>query len=109
MSKVKINGKDYTVPELTFRHLPMMEKCGLTLKDMTSSRYIFTTVEVFTAIVCEWEIEQADYLLEQHILGGGNVLTIYDAFMDAMRDSGFFKTLLERGEKKKALAENKNN
>ena len=109
MSKVKINGKNYDVPELSFRHLPVMEKCGLTLKDMTSSRYIFTTVEVFTAIVCQCDIEQADYLLEQHILGGGNVLTIYDAFMDAMRDSGFFKTLLERSEKKKALAENENN
>lgn len=109
MSKVKINNKDYEVPELTFRHLPMMEKCGLTLKDMLSSRYMFTTAEVFTAIVVECEIEQADYLLEQHILGGGTILPIYEAFMDAMRDSNFFKTLLERGEKKKALAEKKNN
>ena len=110
MSTIKINNKKYDVPELTFRHLPMMERNGLTLRDMLSSKYIFTASEIFVSIVVDCEIEQADYLLEQHILGGGTILPIYEAFMDAMRDSNFFKTLLERSQKKKdkdeTLAEN---
>lgn len=101
MSTVKINQKNYEIPELTFRHLPLMEKCGLSLRDMMSSKYIFTVVQTFTAIVVECDTDQADYLLEQHILGGGTVMPIYDAFMDAMRNSHFFKTLLERGQEKK--------
>ena len=101
MSTVTINQKKYDVPELTFRHLPIMEKCGLSLRDMMSSRYVFTVSQVFTAIVVGCDTDHADYLLEQHILGGGTVLPIYDAFLDAMRESHFFKTLLERGEKKR--------
>ena len=99
MSKVKINNKNYEVPELTFRHLPMMEKCGLPLNDMLSSRHMFTTAQVFTCIVVDCDTDQEDYLLEQHILGGGTIFPIYEAFMQAMRDSNFFKTLLERGKK----------
>lgn len=108
MSKVKINNKSYEVPELTFRHLPYMEKNGLTLRDMLSSKYIFTATEVFTSIVVGCDIDQADYLLEQHCLGGGTVAPIYDAFMDAMRESSFFRTLLERGKEKNAPAEDEN-
>lgn len=107
MSYVKINNKKYEVPELSFRHLTMIERGGLTLRDMMTNKYMFTTAEVFTAIVVDCSLEQADYLLEQHILGGGTISPIYDAFLDAMRDSSFFKTLLERQQKKEAKTETK--
>lgn len=95
MSFVKINQKKYEVPELTFKHLPQMEKCGLSIMDMASGKYIFTTAEVFTAIVVGCDTDYADHLLEQHILGGGDIASIFDAFMEAMNNSGFFKKLLE--------------
>lgn len=96
MSKVKINNKSYEVPELTFRHLPMMEKCGLSLMDMASGKYIFTTAEVFTAIVVGCDTDVADHLLEQHILGGGDIGPIFEAFQTALYESHFFKALLEK-------------
>lgn len=95
MSTVTINNKKYPVPELTFRHLPMMEKSGLSIVDMMSKKYIFTAVEVFTAIVVGCETDYADHLLEQHILGGGDVTEIYDAFITAMYESSFFSKMLE--------------
>jgi len=95
MSTVKINQKNYTVPELTFRHLPMMEKSGLSVIDMMSPRYIFTTAEVFTSIVVGCDTDYADHLLEQHILGGGEIEPIWEAFIKAVNDSGFFAKLLE--------------
>ena len=96
MSTVKINQKKYDVPELTFKHLPLMEKCGLSLFDMTSGKYIFTTAEVFTAIVVGCDTDYADHLLEQHILGGGDIAPIFEAFMTAIDESSFFKALLEK-------------
>ena len=96
MSFVKINQKKYPVPEMTFRHLPMMEKCGLSLQDLASGKYIFTTAQVFTAIVAECNTDVADHLLEQHILGGGTIQPIYEAFMTAMYESSFFVKLLEK-------------
>ena len=106
MSTVKINQKNYTVPELSFRHLPMMEKCGLSLQDMASGKYIFTTAQVFTAIVADCDTDYADHLLEQHILGGGTIQPIYQAFMTAMYESGFFAKLLEKAKKNETPAEN---
>lgn len=104
MSTVKINQKNYTVPDLTFRHLPMMEKCGLSVMDMMSRKYIFTSAEVFTAIVVGCETDVADYLLEQHILGGGSIEPIFEAFLKALNDSSFFAKLMT--EKTETLADN---
>ena len=101
MSKVKINQKDYEIPELTFRHLPIMEKSGLSPFDLASGKFIFTSAQAFTAIVVGCDTDVADYLLEQHILGGGTIQPIFEAFMDAMYESHFFKKLLERTEKAK--------
>lgn len=107
MSTVKINQKNYTVPELTFKHLPMMEKCGLSVFDLISGKYIFTTAQVFTCIVVGCDTDHADHLLEQHILGGGEIMPIFEAFSDALYNSGFFSKLLERMEtEKKTPAEN---
>ena len=104
MSFVKINQKNYPVPELTFRHLPMMEKCGLSLLDMASGKYIFTTAQVFTAIVAECDTDHADHLLEQHILGGGEITPIFEAFNAALHSSGFFAKLLEKNKKNETPA-----
>lgn len=103
MTMVKINQKNYEVPELTFRHSRLMEQMGLPVEGMLSKNYLFTAVSAFTAIVAKCEPEQADYLIEQHILGGGTLEDIYKAYATALKDSGFFKKLLhlnEAGEKK---------
>ena len=96
MTTVKINQKTYTVPDLTFKHLPMMEKCGLSIFEMLSGKYIFTTVQVFTCIVVGCDTDHADHLLEQHILGGGDIMQIYEAFSQAVHDSSFFAKMLDR-------------
>lgn len=96
MSTLKINQKKYDVPELTFKHLPLMEKSGLSMMDMISGKYIFTTAEVFVSIVADCSTDAADYLLEQHILGGGDIEPIFEAFMTAVNESAFFKALLEK-------------
>ena len=77
MATVTINKKKYNVPELTFRHSKLMEQMGLPVEGMISRRHFFTAISAFTAIVAECEQEQADNLIEQHILGGGNLEDIY--------------------------------
>ena len=94
MPTVKINSKTYPVPELTFRHSKMMEQMGLPLEGLLSKRYLFSAVSAFTAIVAQCEPEQADYLLEQHIMGGGTLEDIYKVYAEAVQESGFFKKLL---------------
>lgn len=98
MATVKINQKNYEVPELTFRHSKLMEQMGLPVEGMMSRNYIFSAVSAFTAIVARCEPEQADHLVEQHILGGGNLEDIYGAYAAAVQESNFFKKLLHLDE-----------
>ena len=100
MSTVKINNKTYEVPELTFTHSKQFEKYGVPLMRMFDLNLLFTIVSAFIAVVVGCDIDTADYLAEQHILGGGNIEDIYEAYTKAMSESLFFKTLLENQEKK---------
>lgn len=100
MATVKINNKTYPVPELTFHHSRMMEQMGLPMTGINSPQYFFTAVSAFTAICTNAPIEQADYLVEQHVLGGGDIQDIYKAFVAALNESGFFKKLLGLEEEK---------
>lgn len=98
MAMVKINQKNYEVPELTFRHSKMMEQMGLPVEGMLSRNYLFSAVSAFTAIVAKCDPDQADHLVEQHILGGGKLEDIYKAYAKAVQESGFFKKLLHLDE-----------
>ena len=98
MATVKINNNNYEVPELNFRHSKMMEQMGLPLEGMMSSQYVFTAVSAFTAIVVHCDPEYADRLVEQHVMGGGNIEDIYKAYAEAVQKSGFFKKLLHLDE-----------
>ena len=98
MATVTINNKKYEVPELNFRHSKLMEQMGLPIEGMMSRRYIFTIASAFTAIVAKCEPEQADHLIEQHVMGGGNLESIFEAYAQAINDSAFFKGLLHLNE-----------
>jgi hypothetical protein len=62
---------------------------------------MFTIVSAFVAVVIGGVPEEADYLIEQHILGGGTIEEIYKAYIDAITESHFFKKLLETQEKQR--------
>ena len=94
MSKVKINGKNYEVPDLTFRHLTQMEEQGFSLLDAFRKREIFLIAMGFVCVVTGEDRDEAERLIEQHVLGGGSIDTIYTAFGEAIEKSGFFKKFL---------------
>lgn len=100
MSFVKINNKNYEVPELNFAHSKKLEQYGVPLRRMIDPDLMFTIVSAFVAIVIGITPEEADFVIEQHILGGGTVEGIYKAYIDAITESHFFKKLLENQEKK---------
>ena len=98
MATVKINNKTYQVPELTFKHSRMFEQMGLPLTGLNSPGYFFTAVAAFIAVCVNCPVEQAEYLAEQHVMGGGDLQDIYTAYVNAICDSGFFKKLLQESE-----------
>ena len=98
MATVKINNKKYEVPELTFRHLAMMEEQGFSVLDAFRKKQIFLMAMGFVCAVTGEDREEAERLLEQHVLGGGDIGDIYVAFAEAVDRSAFFRKMLGLGE-----------
>lgn len=94
MAFVKINNKKYVVPELTFRHFTMMEEQGISLIDAFRKKQLMLIAMAFVVAVTGEDREEAERLIEQHVLGGGSLEDIYTAFGKAIDDSGFFKKML---------------
>lgn len=99
---VKINGKNYNVPQLGFRDMAAMENIAETsIITVFQKQQVFVLAEAFVGAIVGCEKEEAGRLCEQHILGGGKLEDIYKAFSDAVNESGFFKKLLGLEEEKK--------
>lgn len=97
---VKINNKNYPVPQMGFKHMMKMEDMGFSIFNMFEKKQLFSIATAFTGIVAECEREEAERLIEQHVLGGGDITQIYEAFNEAISESNFFRKLLNQEEKK---------
>lgn len=106
--KVKINNKNYEVPQLTFKHFTKMEEQGFSIVDAFQKKQMMLIAMGFTCVVADVDRDEAENLLEQHILGGGNLGSIVGSFVEASNKSDFFKKMLgaeeKKAEKKKATA-----
>jgi hypothetical protein len=99
--KVKINSKSYDVPELTFRHYTKMEEQGFSIIDAFQKKQLLLIAMGFTCAVTGFDRAEAEELLEQHVLGGGNITDIVSAFGEAIGESDFFQKMLGIQEEEK--------
>lgn len=97
--QVKINNKNYVVPELGFKHMTKLEDMGFVMDEVLRKNKSFSLVAGFVAIVVDCDRGQAENLCEQHILGGGSFENIQTTFIEAMEQSAFFRKLLGLEEK----------
>lgn len=103
--QIKINNKNYTVPELTFKHFTKMEEQGMSIGEVFGKRQTMLAAMGFVCVVADCDRDEAERLIEQHVLGGGDLEPIAHAFLNAVMDSDFFCKML-RIEKKPAKAKN---
>lgn len=100
MVKVKINNKTYNVPELKIGHYTKMEEQGFSIIDAFQKGQIFLVAMGFTCAVTGLDRNSAEELLNQHVLGGGKIQDISNAFGKAVAESDFFKKMLGLDKKK---------
>ena len=91
---VKINNKNYTVPELGFGHYMEMEVQGFSVIDAFQKKQMLLIVMGFVCIVAKVDKDDAAQLIEQHIHGGGNIVDIFNVFVKAAQESDFFLKML---------------
>ena len=104
--KVNIN-KNYNVPELTFKHFTKMEEQGFSIVDAFQKKQMMLMAMGFTCAVTGLDRDEAEDLLEQHVLGGGDIRNIVNTFGKTINESDFFKKMLGLTEKQAEKAKQK--
>ena len=94
MVKVKINGKEYRVKEMQFGEYAKMEEQGFSIIDAFRKKQLLLIAMGFTCVAADCDREEAERLITQHVLGGGNVVDITNAFAEAVSESDFFQKML---------------
>nr|DAL13684.1 MAG TPA_asm: tail assembly chaperone protein [Bacteriophage sp.] len=98
MVKVKINNKTYNVGELEFKDYSHIEEQGFSIVDAFAKNQYMLIAMGFTCVVLNCDRERAEEVIQQHVLGGGNVMDITAAFAKAVTESNFFQKMLGRTE-----------
>lgn len=96
--KLKLNNKVYDVPELTFKHFTIMEEQGFSIIEAFQKGQMMLCAMGFVCAVVGCNREKAEHLIEQHVLGGGKLQDIINAFSQAVNGSDFFKKMLSMNE-----------
>ena len=94
MATVKINNKTYEVPRLGYEHMEMLESEGINVVDVLSKRMVFSITTASIIVIVGCDKQEATRLAEQHVLGGGDIYPIVNAFDEAIDSSDFFKKML---------------
>jgi len=87
------------MPRFGYGDIRKIEECGCSITNFDSlDKHIFGVLNAFVAITCNVNAAEADSLLEQHIMGGGDTADLFQDFMKALYESPFVKKLMEKGQ-----------
>lgn len=104
--RVIINNKAYKMPEFNFGDIRKLEKAGCPILNLAKLKEnVFSALTGFVAVTAGVEEDEADRLLDQHIMGGGDIDTLLPDFLEALQSSPFFKKMLENSQKRTAPAQ----
>lgn len=99
---MKINGTEYTMPELNFNTMCKLEDMGVSLTEMDQK--VLTTVRGFLALAMGDDMEKAGMEIEQHLASGGSLDPLMESINKAVNESGFFRALSQSQEKGNAAS-----
>lgn len=88
---MKINGKSYCIPELSFNSICELEAMGVSITSM--DKHIMMTVRGFVALAMGGDIAKAGDEIQQHLMNGGSLDEIMPEITKAVNESGFFQAM----------------
>ena len=88
---MKLNGKDFSVMEVTFNHVCALEDMGI---DLGSSGKTLSTLRAFVALALDETVEEGNDLKE-----------LVSVMTESMEKSGFFRALAKKADAGKATVQ----
>jgi hypothetical protein len=96
IKNVKINNKPYKVPPVNFADVCRLEEDGdISLLNTVQKGKFFVLGWVAIMHIVGCDKDEAMYLMEQHVAGGGKLPPIYEGFNKALEESAFFQKILQ--------------
>jgi hypothetical protein len=105
---MRINGKEYRIPEIGFEQICELEEAGIPIYDPKQlDKKRMSLVRAFVGLATGLESADASRLIEQHLLGGGNMDGWVDEIMESVEKSGFFQAMMKKKQKENLKASTK--
>lgn len=105
MAHVVINNKTYEIPQFTFGEIRQLEDYGCPIMNLADAQnHLFGTLAAFVAVTAGVDLKEADRLLTQHVMGGGDISEPFITFVNALQDSAFFTKMVEMTSQKAQTA-----
>ena len=97
---MRINGRDYRIPELDFGTVRRLEENGISFFDLQKpKKKYFSIITAFAGLATQMEPEEVDFVLQQHLLGGGSFEGYLEEITKAVETSGFFQAMMKKNQK----------
>lgn len=97
---MRINGRDYRVPELGFNTVCDLEEKGISIYDIINPKVLkkkfMSIIRAFVGLATGLEPEESSALIEEHLLNGGTMDGWLDEIIESVEKSGFFQQLVNR-------------
>lgn len=102
----KVNGVTYKSAEIDYNAVCFFEDNGLDFSDVKKKGNSF--MRAYFALCAGISIEDAGAMIQEHIINGGDMKGLVDAFTKEIDKSDFFQALI-KGKKKDATTESAEN
>lgn len=102
----KVNGVTYKSAEVGFNAVCFFEDNGLDISDAKKKGNSF--MRAYFALCAGVSIEDAGAMIQEHIINGGDMKGLSDAFIKEIDKSDFFQALI-KSKKKDATTESEEN
>ena len=99
---MKINGKDFSVMEVTFNHVCALEDMGI---DLGSSGKTLSTLRAFVALALDETVEEAGADIEKYVEEGNDLKELVSVMTESMEKCGFFRALAKKADTGKATVQ----
>ncbi len=86
---MKINGKDYKIPEINIETIKELEKYGVYFMYGETGKSVLTIITAFICIAAHITPSEANEAVEKHILAGGGIGEWMEDITAALETSKF--------------------
>lgn len=94
---VTVNNKTYKMPEFNYGDIRKLEEAGCSLLNFSDIKnHMFGALSAFVAITANVDNDQADFLIGQHVEGGGDIGELFTQYVTALQESHFFNQMVEK-------------